>query len=58
MYGLFDHKDAMPTFIQETKFKESDDQTNIDKFRVAISNYIKLIFLRIIIQNFMNIGQL
>ena len=42
----------MKTFI-ETKCKKSDDQTNIDKFRVAanITEYhfiTKLIFLRII----------
>ena len=43
----------MTTFIK-TKFKKSDDKTNIDKYRVAtnITEYhiiSKLIFLRIII---------
>ena len=47
----------MTTFIK-TKFKNSDDQTNIDKYRVAsnITEYhiiSKLIFLRIIIIKFM-----
>ena len=45
------------------KFKKSDDQTNIDKNRVASNirkSYIisKLIFLRIIIPKFMKIRQL
>ena len=52
----------MTTFIK-TKFKISDDQTNIDKYRVAanITDYhilSKKIFLRIIIAIFMNITQL
>ena len=52
----------MTTFIK-AKLKKSDDQTNIDKYRVAanITEYqiiSKLIFLRIIIPNFMNIRQL
>ena len=42
----------MTTFIN-TKFKKSDDQTNIDKYRVTANiteyhNISKLIFLRII----------
>ncbi len=45
------------------KFKKSDDQTNIDKYRVAsnITEYYvisKLIFLRFIIPKFMMISQL
>ena len=49
----------MTTFIK-TKFKKSDDQTNIDKYRAAanIADYhikSKLIFLRIIIPKFMKI---
>ena len=45
----------MTTFIKN-KFKKSDNQTNIDKYRVAVNiteyNIIsKLIFLRIIIPN-------
>ena len=52
----------MTTFIK-SKFKKSDDQTNIDKYRVAanITEYhieSKLIFLRIIIPKFMNVRQL
>ncbi len=52
----------MTTFIK-TKFKKSDDQTNIDKYRVLanITEYhiiSKLIFLRIIIPKFMKIRQL
>ena len=52
----------MITFIK-TKFKKSDDKTNIDKQRVAKNNteyniISKLIFLRIIIQKFMKIRQL
>ena len=52
----------MTTFIK-TKFKKSDDQTNIDKYKVAtnITEYhirSKLIFLRIIIPKFMKIRQL
>ena len=51
----------MTKFI-ETKFKKSDDQTNIDKYKVAenITEYpiiSKLTFLRII-PKFMNIKQL
>ena len=51
----------MTTFI--TKFKKSDEQTNIDKYRVAanITEYhiiLKLIFLRIIIPKLMKIRQL
>ncbi len=46
----------MPTFIK-TKFKKSNDQTNIGKYRVAanITEYhiiSKLSFLRIIIPKF------
>ncbi len=52
----------MTTFIK-TKFKKSDDQTNVDKYRVAANltdNHIlsKFIFLRIIISKFMKIRQL
>ena len=52
----------MTTFIK-AKLKNSDDQTNIDKYRVApnITEYIilsKLIFLRITIPKFMMISQL
>ncbi len=48
--------------IHKTKFKKSDDQKNIDKYRVAtnITEYqiiSKLIFLRIIISKFMRIRQ-
>ena len=51
----------MTTFIK--KFKKSNDQTNIDKFRVAanITEYhsiSKLIFLRIINAKFMKIRQI
>ncbi len=47
----------MTTFIK-TKLKKSDDQTNIDKYRVPENiteyhNKSKLIFLRIIIAKFM-----
>ena len=55
-------KTRMTTFIK-TKFKKSDDQTNIDKYRVA-ANIIefqiisKSIFLKIIIPKFMKIWQL
>ena len=47
----------------QTKFKKSDDQTNIDKYRVAANvteypNISKLIFLRIIIPKFTKIMQL
>ncbi len=46
----------MTTFIK-TKFKISDDQTNIDKYRLAANNTVyhiisKLILQRIIITNF------
>ena len=46
----------------QTKFKKSDFQTNIDKYRVAANvteypNISKLIFLRIIIPKFMKIRQ-
>ena len=52
----------MTTFIK-AKIKKSDDQTDIDKYRVAanITEYhiiSKLIFLRIIIPKFMMIRQL
>ncbi len=52
----------MTTFIK-TKFRKSDYQTNIDKYRVAanITEYhiiSKLMFLRINIPKFMNIRQL
>ena len=55
------NKRRMTTFIK-TKFKKSDDQKNIDKYRVAanITEYIiisKLIFLRIITK-FMILRQL
>ena len=47
----------MTTFIK-TKFKKSDDQTNIDKYRVAanITEYhiiLKSMFLRIVIPKYM-----
>ncbi len=46
----------------KTKFKKSDDQTNIDKYSVAtnITDYhiSKLFFLRITISKFMKIRQL
>ena len=47
----------MTTFIK-LKFKKSDDQTNIDAYRVTANitgyhNISKLIFLRIIIPKFM-----
>ena len=49
---LYIYKTRMKTFIK-TKFTKSDDQTNIDKYRVAANiteNHImsKLIILRII----------
>ncbi len=49
--------------IKKTKFKKSDDQTNIDKYRVTANiteyhNISKLIFLRIIIAKFMKKRQL
>ena len=52
----------MTTFIK-TKFKRSDDQTNIDKYRLAanITEYhiiSKLIFLRIIIPKLIKIRKL
>ncbi len=53
----------MTTFIK-TKFKKSDDQTNIDKYRVVAANITeydimsKLIFLRIIIPKLMEKKQL
>ncbi len=52
----------MTTFIK-TKFKKSDDQTNIDNYRVSanIKEYhiiSKLIFLRIITPKLMRIRQL
>ena len=52
----------MTTFIK-TKFKKSDNQTNIDKYKVAANITVyhiisKLIFLRIIIPKFMKIRQL
>ncbi len=52
----------MTTFIK-TKFKISDDQTNIGKYRLAanITEYhiiSKLLLPRIIITKFMMIGQL
>ncbi len=52
----------MKTYAQ-SKFKKSDDQTNIDKYRVAanITEYhiiSKLIFLRITIPKFIKIRQL
>ena len=45
--------------IHKTKFKKSDDETNIDKHREAVEYHIisKLIFLRIIIPKFMKIRQ-
>ena len=51
------------TIFTKTKFKKSDDQTNIDKYRVAanIKEYhiiSKLIFLAIIILKFIKIRQL
>ncbi len=52
----------MTTFIK-TKFKKSDEKTNIDNYRIA-ANFTeyhiisKLIFLRIIITKFINIRQL
>ena len=60
--SIYVYKTRMTTFIK-TKFKISDDQTNIDKYRLAanITEYhiiSKLIFLRIIIPNFMMIRQL
>ena len=56
------HKNKNVTIIK-TKFKKSNDQTNIYKYRVAanITEYhiiSKLIFLRIIIPKFMKIRQL
>ena len=50
----------MTTFIK-AKLKKSDDQTNIDKYRVTANiteNHITLIliFLRIIIPKFMMFG--
>ena len=47
----------MPIFVK-AKLKKSDDQTNIDKYRVApnVTEYhiiSKFIFLRIIIPKFM-----
>ena len=50
------------TFIK-TKLKKSDDQTNINKYRVTANiteyhNISKLIFLRIIIAKFMKKLQL
>ena len=52
-------KTRMTTFIK-AKLKKSDDQTNIDKYRVTknIAYYIKLIFLIIIIPKLMMIRQL
>ncbi len=48
----------MTTFIK-TKLKKSDDQTNIEKYRVAANIIIsKSIFFRIIIPKFMMIRQL
>ena len=52
----------MTTFIK-TKFKKSDDQTDIDKYRVTanITEYhiiSKLIFLSIIIAKFIKEGQI
>ncbi len=52
----------MTTFIK-TKFKNSDDQINIDKYRVAANItdcqiISKLIFLRFIISKFMKRRQL
>ncbi len=49
--------------IFKTKLKKSDDQTNIDKYRVAanITEYYiisKLIYLRIIVPKFKIIKQL
>ena len=59
---MFYYKTRMKTFIK-TKFKISDDQTNINKYRLAanITEYhiiSKLIFKRIIIPKFMMIRQL
>ncbi len=50
----------MTTFIK-TKFKKSDDQTSIEKYRVAANSIgyhiiSKLKFLRIIILKYMKIG--
>ncbi len=52
----------MTTFIK-TEFKKSDDQTNIEKYRILanITEYhiiSKLIFIRISIPKFMKIRQL
>ena len=52
----------MTTFIK-TKFKKSDEQTNIDKYRVAVkfTEYhiiYKLIFIKIIIPKLIKIRQL
>ena len=52
----------MTAFIK-TKLKRSNDETSIDKYRVAanITEYqivLKLIFFRIIIPKFMKIRQL
>ena len=50
----------MTTFIK-TKFKKSDDQTNIERVTANITEYhiiSKLIFLRIIIPKFMKKWQL
>ena len=51
------------TTLIKTKLKKSDDQTNMDKYRVAanITKYhviSKSIFLRIIITNFIKLRQL
>ena len=46
--------------IYKTKFKKSDDQTDIDKYRVAANiteYYINLNFLRIIIPKFTMINE-
>ena len=51
------------TIFIKTKFKKSDDQTNIDKYRITADiteyhNISKLILQRIIILKFMKIRQL
>ncbi len=48
------YKTRMTTFIK-TKFKKSDDQTNIDKYRASVNITEYQIFLRIIILKFMKI---
>ncbi len=54
---MIDNKTRMTTFIK-TKFQKLDEQTNIDKYRVAVKITEYCNILRIIILKFVKIRQL